>query len=402
VAEPTHDIVILGAGPAGMAFAALAVADAPDRRVLLIDQSALADKAREKRVLALSEGSRQILARAGLWDVALPRCAIAQVHVSQQGRLGRTMVTAAELGSPALGYSVEYGELLQTMAARLPDSIEVLRPASASPHGTVIGPQGVLQHLKVQHGEQSTVMLSQLLVRAEGGLFAEHDTSAFDASHDYHQHALLVRVRIIGLPAAQAWERFTDQGPIALVPLAPEHFSLVWCASPEESARRLALPPAALAVDLAAAYGERFTASAIQFESAPKVYPLGLNWRDDTATGGIVTLGNAAQTLHPVAAQGLNLALRDAAELVDALAAPATEWPQQTRQWAANRQTDRHTTRGLTHAMAQFFATRFAPVQHALGLGLLALDTVPPARRWVGRQLMLGARRATPATGRLV
>jgi 2-octaprenyl-6-methoxyphenol hydroxylase len=392
-AESVVDITVLGAGPAGMAMAALAAADDGNRKVLLIDSSALEDRVKETRVLALSHGSKQILQQARLWDETIVRCAIERVHVSQRGRLGRTEVRASDLGSPALGYTVEYGALIASMAARLPAQIHILRPATAHLLGSSNTAGRITQSLRVHQGEVSSQRNTCLLVRAEGGLFTEQDTKSFDTSHDYQQHALIARIAVKDQKAGTAWERFTDEGPIALVPLETGHFSLVWCGSPEQTARRQHVTAQQLGAELALVYGERFTAASITFESDVRVYPLGLNWREDIAQGGIVTIGNAAQTLHPVAGQGLNLALRDCVELVAALRTPATQWPVQLTAWADRRKTDRRVTRGVTHAMAQFFATRFSPVQHLLGLGLLGMDALPPLRNWVGRQLMLGTRR---------
>ena len=387
------EIAVLGAGPAGMAMAALAVADDQNRKVLLIDNSALSEKTKENRVLALSYGSKQILQQAGLWDESIVRCAIERVHVSQQGRLGRTEVKASDLGSPALGYTVEYGALLASMAARLPPQIQVLRPATAHLVESARINGLTTQSLNIEHENTIYQYHTSLLVRAEGGLFTEQNATLFDSSHDYQQHALIARVSIKGQKPGMAWERFTEEGPIALVPLEPGHFSLIWCGSPLQTAKRQKASPEALAAELALAYGERFSSHTVTIESEARIYPLGLNWREDIAQGRIVTIGNAAQTLHPVAGQGLNLALRDCAELVYALRTPAAQWPAQLNKWATHRKTDRRLTRGVTHAMAQFFATRFSPAQHLLGLGLLGLDAVPPLRHWVGRQLMLGTRK---------
>jgi 2-octaprenyl-6-methoxyphenol hydroxylase len=387
------DIAILGAGPAGMALAALAVSDNASRRVLLIDNAPLTERARQSRVLALSHGSKQILERAGLWDEQLVRCAIVRVHVSQRGRLGRTEVLAAELGVPALGYTMEYGALVASMAARLPEKVLVMRPANATHAATVIDQGHALQQLRVESAGTQSVQCCRLLVHAEGGLFGQANRPASEHSYDYQQHALVVRVRITGLPADMAWERFTEEGPIALVPLEPEHFSLVWCGSPAAAERRSSAGHQALAAELAQAYGERFSAQAVAVESAAQIYPLGLYWKEEAAAGNSVTIGNAAQTLHPVAGQSLNLALRDCAELLDALRAPSAHWPLQVAAWSDARKTDRRVTRGVTHAMAHYFASRFTPLQHGLGLGLLGLDAAPPLRKWVGRQLMMGTRR---------
>ncbi len=388
------DIAILGAGPAGMALAALAVADDPSRSILLIDKTSLAERGRQSRVLALSHGSKQILERAGMWDEGLVRCAIERVHVSQRGRLGRTEVVAAELGVPSLGYTMEYGALVLSMAARLPAGVTVMRPAHARHAGANLSLGQAVQQLRVESTGAHSDHGCRLLVHAEGGLFNEQSPANVDQSIDYQQHALVARVHIAGMPFGMAWERFTDEGPLALVPLEAEHFSLVWCASRQATARRRAAGPDALAAEFSIAYGERFSAQAVTVQSEPQIYPLGLHWTDDAAAGNSVTIGNAAQTLHPVAAQSLNLALRDCAELAQALRGPCTIWPAQVAAWAAGRKTDRRLTRSLTHAMAYFFASRFTPLQHGLGLGLLGLDALPPMRKLVGRQLMTGTRRA--------
>jgi 2-octaprenyl-6-methoxyphenol hydroxylase len=224
-------------------------------------------------------------------------------------------------------------------------------------------------------------------VQAEGGVFGQQQERV--VTRDYGQTAVIARVTASSPVAHRAFERFTDQGPLALLPQdgADGHqYALVWCASQERAAQLVALDDEHFLHELDDAFGARLG----RFTRASRrvSYPLGLN-ADPRATARTVAIGNAAQTLHPVAGQGLNLGLRDAAVLARALA--REPGPAGLAGFVAERARDRRLTISLTDAMARLF-TDTGPLQSLFGLSLALLDTVQPARMLLAELMMFGHR----------
>jgi 2-octaprenyl-6-methoxyphenol hydroxylase len=374
------DIAICGAGPVGMALALLLVKRgvAPSR-IALLDARALADAVADPRSIALSYGSEQLLELAGAWP--LPATPIHQIHVSRRGQFGRTLIDRADHRLPALGYVTRYGELAAALAAACAAAaIAPLRPARVAgmdEHGDAVS-------LRLEDGR---VLRAAIAVQAEGGVFGQQAPRA--VQRDYQQSAVIARVAASAPLAHRAFERFTDEGPLALLPQDGAdglQYALVWCARPDQAAHLLALDDGAFLARL----GEMFGARLGRFTAVSKraSYPLGLN-ADAAATARTVAIGNAAQTLHPVAGQGLNLGLRDAAVLARLLAVAPT--PAQLQAFGAARQRDRKLTIGLTDSMARVFAGQGA-LQALLGLGLGAVDAFAPARSLLAELMMYGRR----------
>ncbi|MES2900998.1 MAG: UbiH/UbiF/VisC/COQ6 family ubiquinone biosynthesis hydroxylase [Pseudomonadota bacterium] len=378
--DQRFDVAICGAGPVGMALAALLIGrGVQGDRIVLIDARALGSAITDPRSIALSFGSRMLLEEIGAWPI--PATAIHEIHVSRRGRFGRSLMTRDEQDVPALGYVTRYGELVSALSLAVERAgVNVMRPARVSEH--------------VEHADGVTLTLDNassidaaLVVQAEGGVFGEQDSKA--QTRDYHQSAVIARVSCSAPIAHRAFERFTGEGPLALLPQDGDdghQYALVWCARPETAERLAALDDAPFLSELGTTFGTRlgrFTAA-----SARASYKLGLN-ADPKASARTVAIGNAAQTLHPVAGQGLNLGLRDAAVLARLLAVAAT--PAQLSGFTAARQADRRMTVGLTDAMARVFAND-GPGQALLGLSLGILDTVAPARTLLAELMMFGRR----------
>ncbi|WP_025602570.1 UbiH/UbiF/VisC/COQ6 family ubiquinone biosynthesis hydroxylase [Burkholderia sp. WSM2230] len=212
-------------------------------------------------------------------------------------------------------------------------------------------------------------------------------------TRDYGQTALVGTVSVSAPQSHVAWERFTPKGPIALLPMGGVRgadYALVWCCAPDEAARRAQLPDDAFLRELGTAFGTRmgrFT----QIKGRAS-FPLGLNAVDTLVRGRVVAIGNAAQTLHPVAGQGLNLGLRDAHALVDALSAEGPT-PLALATFAQRRALDRRMTIGATDTLARLFTIDFAPLAILRGLALTALEFAPPVKTALARQMMFGQRR---------
>lgn len=370
-----YDLIICGAGPVGLALAALLLRDGMDaKRLLLVDGKSLHASTADPRTIALSWGSRQILERAGAWPVAAD--AIREIHVSRRGKFGRAMLRADEVGVPELGYVCRYGNLVQALDAQIAKAgVQVMRPVlaqSTSEHEDAV-------ELKLDNG---VVLSAELLVQAEGGLFNEQ--SARRQTRDYGQTAIIANVQASAIPPGRAYERFTDEGPLALLP-QEGGYALVWCMRPERAQQMAALDEAEFLQALQEAFGQRvgrFTSA-----RARHAFPLGLN-AHEAQTRRTVAIGNAAQTLHPVAGQGLNLGLRDAAVLARALARhPGMDG---LVRYVSERRADRQATLRLTDGMARFFTVGAGQTLAGASLGLM--DALPPLKRGFAAQMIFGWR----------
>jgi 2-octaprenyl-6-methoxyphenol hydroxylase len=317
----------------------------------------------DPRVLALSDGARQILDWLGVWS-GLPATPIATIHISQRGGFGRTVLRAGELEVKALGWVLPAGDLIAALDAAVSAAGVPYRESS-----------------KVGAGDTAHFKLTAF---AEGAV-------APDAGRmrDYGQHAVLCNVSVAAPHHNVAWERFTDEGPVALLPLGESYSVVLTCADAVLDEVK-SLDDAAFLALLQQRFGmrHRFTAT------TPRLaYPLGLRYRQNPTGERQVWLGNAAQTLHPVAGQGFNLALRDIWELAQHAGAAADPGaPEILAAYARSRQADRRGAIAFTDLLIDGFASDFAPLKHARGAGLLALDLLPALRGFVAKRMIFGAR----------
>jgi 2-octaprenyl-6-methoxyphenol hydroxylase len=377
------DVAICGAGPVGMALAAmLARRGVPGSRIALIDGKSLGQAISDPRSIALAWGSRLLLEDVGAWPgLASSATAIHQIHVSRRGHLGRSVMDRAEHDLDALGYVARYGDVVDALARACERAgVQVLRPLRVT--GIDERPDGVQLHL-----DDGRTLLARIAVQAEGGVFGEQADKT--GTRDYGQTAVIARVSTSAPIAHRAFERFTDEGPLALLPQdgADGHrYALVWCVQPQRARHLLDLGEDAFLRELDEAFGERL--GRFTKVSQRVAFPLGLNL-DARATARTVAIGNAAQTLHPVAGQGLNLGLRDAAVLARLLSREMT--PQAIDRFAVEREGDRGVVIRATDTMARVFADK-GPLQPLFGLALAALDTVKPARMLLAELMMFGRR----------
>ena len=374
------DVAICGAGPVGLALAGFLVRRGiAGARIALIDGKSLGQAISDPRSIALSWGSAQLLQEVGAWPLAATP--IHEIHVSRRGQLGRSLMQRTDHDVPALGYVTRYGAVVDALAKVGEQAgILTLRPARVTSLDEQ--PDAALLHL-----DDGSTVRARVAVQAEGGLFGAQDQRA--RSRDYEQSAVIARVTTALPIAHRAFERFTDEGPLALLPEdgADGHqHALVWCMRPERAQAILALDDARFLTQLGEAFGARL--GAFTKVSPRSAFPLGLN-AEARATARTVAIGNAAQTLHPVAGQGLNLGLRDAAVLARQLARGID--PEAIARFTQDRAGDRRTTIGLTDTMARAF-TIPGPLQPLLGLGLAALDLTRPARTLLADLMMFGRR----------
>ena len=384
-----YDILIQGGGPVGLACAAWCLQKYPEAKLILVDRNPLDDldlASADTRGIALSHGSKLLLDTIKAWPT---ECAdIHRIHVSQTGRFGRALMTREELGQDALGHIIRYRDIHLALRKAL-RVIQTELNQSAS-------------HFSWLHSDQEIECLdiqAKCVVHAEGGLFTKQDW--VESGRDYDQSALVGLVEVEDAAPNQAWERFTSEGPLALL---PSHYgsnilNLVWCGSPESSQQRLSLSDADFLLALQKEFGSR-TGRFLKIQDR-RLYALGLNYRKEITQGNEVWIGNAAQTLHPVAGQGLNLGLRDAYLLAETLAevfsiSEEDQTPHHLEhaltKYAKSRKADRTTTIGLTDFMARVFTSNLLPIVIGRGLALTALQWIPPVKTALARQMMFGRR----------
>ena len=377
--------MIQGGGPVGLACATWYLQKFPEAKLTLLDRNPIddADLANaDSRGIALSHGSKILLDTIQAWPTD---CAdIHRVHVSQAGRFGRALMTREELHQDALGHIVRYRDI--HLALR--NALRALQVKS---------PNFIWQHIKGDDSE--TNLTAKCIVHAEGGLFKTQEW--VESGRDYEQSALVGLVEVENAVPHQAWERFTAEGPLAVLPSHYGHhiLNLVWCGSPTSSQDRLQLSDSEFLSSLQNEFGSR-VGRFLKIQDR-RLYELGLNYRKQITKDNEVWIGNAAQTLHPVAGQGLNLGLRDAFLLAEKLAGVFANTPEgpsaieiqnALEDYAQSRKVDRTTTIGLTDFMARVFTSNLAPVVLARGLALSALQWLPPVKTALARQMMFGRR----------
>ena len=401
------EIAVIGAGPVGLALAVHAARALPQARITLFDaRAAEGDVSRDARTLALSLASVHMLQRLGTWnaDAAQP---ILEVHVSQQGptlaaalggRLGAALgepvlhIRAVDEGVPQLGAVLSYGAIVEPLqrawmaaAARDPQHL-------VSRFGTAVA--ALKNKTSAVELDAGIVENFDLAIVAEGGVFADQARKAL--VHDYRQTAWVGQVTFedepatgspgnaTTRPAGVAFERFTRNGPAALLPLRDGRAALVWCVNSDDDPVRELDDAQRVAV-----LNQLFHPSVGKIASVSRLksFALGLNAERTLTDGRIVRIGNAAQTLHPVAGQGLNLGLRDGFELVRALS-QRTEIDAALRHIEWQRAPDRWAMIAATDFLARSFTWRLPGAASLRATGLAALQRLGPLKSALARQMM--------------
>lgn len=384
---PRVDVLIAGGGPAGGALA-LALRGT-GLRLAILEKRPREAPGEDPRPLALSHGSRLILERLDLWRALVPVTPITRIHVSQRGGFGRVEFDAVAARLPALGYVVDYTRLAALVTESLQGGwCDYL--AGTAVTGVSLAGDAVVADL--QAGELTRRVGAGLLVVADGGMHVDGNESRTVRTVDYRQTAVTARVTSTVAHAHVAYERFTPEGPLALLP-AGSHLALVWSTTPERARQLCAASDATFLGELQQAFGNRLG----RFTAVERraMFPLALRVARDTVEPRTVRIGNAAQTLHPVAGQGLNLGLRDAWELSAELRRSPRERigaPELIARYSARRRLDRSGGIWFTHGLARIFSGDHAPLRFARGLGLTALAVAPPAQDFLVRRMSFGAR----------
>lgn len=401
-----YDIAIIGGGMVGASFAlALAQMQKHSSRKLTIlvvesimqsqntDQSADFDA----RTTALSYGSRKIYQRLGLWENLLATVVpIKKIHVSDRGHFGATRIDAESLSVDALGYVAENRQLGIVLHQALEDSdaIEFLCPAKI----TRIIPQasGMELRLSSRDGSSSRQISSDLVVLADGGKSALcEQLGIVNAVTRYEQTALITNIAFTHAHDNVAYERFTDSGPLAVLPLATvqnEHRgALIWTLPQEQADHVLGLEEQAFLNLLQQRFGRRL--GRITKAGKRVAYPLNLSVAREQIRPGLVLLGNVAHTLHPVAGQGLNLALRDAQALAEVIIAAVESGKSPgsmavLQRFVDQQQNDQSNTINFSHYITRLFSNNNPALVWARKSGLFSIDLVPVIKTAFTRQAM--------------
>lgn len=384
-AEAGFDVAIVGGGLVGASLAVRLAGTA--LRVALIEAATPPASAPnwDERCIALNDASHRILSGLGVWPaLAADAEAITATHISEKGRFGSTRFTADEAGLAALGYNVPLraiGAALSQAMAEAPD-LTVLQPARV----TAISESADDVALTVVDGAGERTLRARLVVAADGAQSSIREQLGLIAqTRDYHQHAIVSAVRLSRPHHGMAYERFTPDGPMALIPKPDDAASLVWTVPSERVDDMLAWSDDDYLAAAQATFGGRlgrFTAL-----GARRGWPLARVMSDTLVAGRTVFIGNAAQSLHPVAAQGFNLGLRDVANLAERIVGVGDCGDEVLlRDYAATRRSDRERVSGFTDLLVRAFSNRTPGLAQLRHWGLVAADLMPPVREALLRQ----------------
>jgi 2-octaprenyl-6-methoxyphenol hydroxylase len=391
------DVLIAGGGAVGSALAC-ALAELPLDVVLVEvhEPQLLAQPSFDARVTALANGSQQILSGLGLWrELAGYVEAIHSIHISERGRFGAARIEARAEHVPALGYTVEN----QTLGRVLWERLQLARRLSVLAPAKVVGLRQAAQatEVTVDRGGAAETVCAKLVVAADGVRSAVRASLGVATNEDdYGQRAVVFNCSTDARLDGRAFERFTQRGPIALLPLTGGRAAVIWTLPESDAERVAALPVEAFRAELQDAFGQRLGRFTRIGER--HLYTLARVASEKTHGERAVLIGDAALRLHPVAGQGFNLALRDIATLAEVIAdslraAPAGARPDVgaatvLERYATWRAADRQRVSSFTHGLIQLFGDAAPGLGVGRGLGLMAFDLLPGAKALLARQTM--------------
>lgn len=399
-APDRYDVVIVGGGMVGASLA-LALQDSP-LRVLSVEAHPPGTEGQpsfDDRTSGLGNGARRILATLGAWPgIAAAAEPIRSIHVSDAGQFGFVRLDAAEQGLEAFGYTVSNRHIGAVLWRRLRAAgrVELACPARVSE--LELGASEARLRIMDASGAAREVSAG-LVVAADGAHSIVRAAAGIPASEsDYGQVALVANVRTDHPASGVAYERFGPAGPMALLPVRGGHYTLVWAVEPERATALQACAAEQYMAEAQAAFGWR---AGRMLEVGPRAgYRLALQRAEQSSASRVALIGNAAQSLHPVAAQGFNLGLRDAAVLAELIVVAADPGaPELLAQFDARRAEDRRGMIAFTDNLVRLFADRRRSRVVLRNLGLLLFDVSPVAKRALS-QISVGFGRALPRLSR--
>lgn len=394
------DVAIVGGGMVGASFAAALTGSGVS--LLLIEAVPFGERAQpsfDERTTALGNTSRRIFEGLGVWQqIAAEAAAIRAIHVSEAGRFGGARLSAAEQGIEAFGYVVPNRRIGAALWARLQDAAGLtLRVPGQVEDVAIDEPQ--VRFSVLSNGRREQVS-ARLVVAADGAHSQIRSAAGIDAAvEDYEQVAVVANVGCDAPHEGMAHERFTQGGPIAILPLADGTRAVIWACRREDASRVLALDDASWLRELQSRFGWR----AGRFIRAGRrsSYPLRLTRAAAPVANRTVLIGNAAQALHPIAGQGFNLGLRDAAMLAEVIANASGDRGERglLERFAAWRARDRSGVVRFTDGLVRLFGDERPGMGLLRNLGLVLFDLAPPAKSALAR-VSLGFGGPTPRLAR--
>ena len=383
-------VVIAGGGLVGALTALLIARGRPDWTVQVLEPQANGP-AMDKRTIALAAATVTLLERIGVWQqVAELASPIEHIHVSDRGHLGMTRLHASQHDVAAMGQVIAAAALNTALykACLAQTNITWHGGAwfeSAQRHANHISVDYQIKH---NDSEQTHTMAAQLLVGADGARSQVRADAGIAMAHtDYQQFGIIATLTLSEDLQGWAYERFTETGPIALLPMAKRQASLVWSLAPEQANTILNLPDHEFLAQCQKAFGYR--AGRFVAVKDKVQYPLQLHLAQTSIAHRTVLIGNASHTLHPIAGQGFNLGVRDAIALAEQLT--GAQEPGSYKVLSAynkQRQSDYQRIIGLTDSLVRGFSNQHVPLVMGRNIALFGLDNLPPLRDIFARQTM--------------
>ena len=381
------DIVIAGGGMAGSTLAWALLKARPELQIAIIEQQkeTISPVSFDSRSIALARASAQLLEQWGLWpELKKHACAINTIHVSDRGHFGKTRLTAEEYLQDALGYVIEVEHIGVLLAQKLQQKNNV---TWFSPNTiTQLNPSETAQNLLLHDG---TELSCRLLLIAEGGMSPTRNLAGFNLiEQPYQQSAVIANLALAQQHQHIAYERFTEHGPIALLPLSQDRYSLVFTTTAEHAAELMQQTDSEFLASVQQAFGYR--AGIFATSGSRASYPLVLRRCDSSVRHRTALLGNSLHNLHPIAGQGFNLALRDIAELVKQINNSQTDIGgyAMLRAYQQARQQDIALVSTATDALVRLFSNRSRTIALARNTGLLAMSLCDALKRPLAEQAM--------------
>lgn len=388
--EQHYDLLIVGGGMVGASLAC--ALGGQSLRIGVIEAvpfRSTSQPSYDDRSIALAYGARKIFEGMGLWnEVAGIVTPIEKIHVSDRGHFGATRMDASSEGYPALGYVVENRDLGQLFAKKLEayTNIELLCPAALK--NFTIGTSHA--EVVIERDGETQTLTTQLIVGADGGRSLVRQLAGI-TSHvdDYGQSAVIANLTSTSKHHNVAYERFTDSGPLALLPMSGGRCSLVWTVKRDAVDEIMALEDSEFLTRLQKRFGMRlgpFTKTGRR-----NAYPLSLVRADENTRPRLALIGNAAHVLHPIAGQGFNLGFRDVAALAQVVVEAKDDdigAHSVLNQYDAWRKHDQACVINLTDGLVRLFSNQITPLVIGRNSGLLAMDMIPPVKRLLMRQTM--------------
>lgn len=380
------DILIVGGGMVGASLG-VALGALPLRVGLIeaVEFESGAQPSYNDRTVALSYGSKRIFESLKVWEriEAQGATPIEKIHISDRGRFGFTRLAASDAGVEALGFVAENRALGQALKAALAQTSNLTFLCPALMQEITFTPESA--RVTLMRGDRVETLTARLVVAADGGNSAVRGQAGIEAQRtEYKQTALVTNVSSEFAHQNIAYERFTDRGPLALLPMRDRRCAVVWSLPPERVETLLALTDAQFLEALQECFGTRLG----HFQKVGKriAYPLALTKVGEHIRPRLVLIGNAAHTVHPVAGQGFNLGLRDVAALAQVLAEAQQGGEdfgelnvlQRYLDW---RRRDNFAVSAFTDGLVRLFSNDFLPLSVARNLGLVAVDLLPPLKR---------------------